>query len=685
MKKRKTNLTFALKIVLLSIFFTLTHSSCEKDEFIEMPQTNNINYNIQRLSFEKLKEDTEFNNVSYAFKLQEETTELLARKTTKKNDFEIDFSSAKKLTTKDGVSFTFLINRNKKKENTFENLVIEKNANGDITGYIVRYEGNEFWNELSSEPFKGKVSISPYADNLQQLIQKINKKYAFRNPAECGRIHFFSIFVEYSCTSAHHHGVGEGCECNGLECDPPHTEVYTFQSFVPCNDFSSPVGVGDVGDGSSGGGGSGGFGDSGGGNSGSGTAILGPNGINVPNREYLVNGVNATYANKTTYENYFHKSWQLFNFFETTNFVKYQKPQNKPIYKAFKDLTAQILNDKHSISENEFRVLYANQKFIIDILDRVNFDFSALPVAQQKEISKRATFNAIFHYTNSILAQYWPKNDEEWAVIGSLFEQFLPELALGFIPGSSIIDVVKGIDQGDTVAVAIGIAGVIVDAFGGTIFKGLSKVGRIAYKVFKSFKLTYKFVKVLGKALKTGLKVTLDGTTVILKKSGTEIARIANNILTFNYKGFGGKIITTPNKTTTVIGKWKNGTDDIINSGLSKSGKNTGGINALSEIPNPKWNDQQIWDNINEPWLKKAASRKDVIRAVSDPLKPSNVFKNLTNVPNSVFNNPNSLANYLKNLSDPNMLKNLSFYGREIKWLFENGYIFNPSNFKFIK
>ncbi|PIV97663.1 MAG: hypothetical protein COZ16_06820 [Flavobacteriaceae bacterium CG_4_10_14_3_um_filter_31_253] len=59
-------------------------------------------------------------------------------------------------------------------------------------------------------------------------------------------------------------------------------------------------------------------------------------------------------------------------------------------------------------------------------------------------------------------------------MIGNLFAQFLPELALGFIPGSDIIEVIKGANQGDAVAVAIGLAGLIVDAFGGTILKGLT-------------------------------------------------------------------------------------------------------------------------------------------------------------------------------------------------------------------
>ncbi len=67
-------------------------------------------------------------------------------------------------------------------------------------------------------------------------------------------------------------------------------------------------------------------------------------------------------------------------------------------------------------------------------------------------------------------------------------------------------------------------------------------------------------------------------------------------------------------------------TRKIIDGAIEKFGKNTGGINALSETPDPNWNDQQIWDNINEPWLRDAANRNDVIRVVSDPNNPINLI-----------------------------------------------------------
>lgn len=90
------------------------------------------------------------------------------------------------------------------------------------------------------------------------------------------------------------------------------------------------------------------------------------------------------------------------------------------------------------------------------------------------------------------------------------------------------------------------------------------------------------------------------------------------------------------------------GTSEIISTGLSKSGENIGGVNVLSESIPAGWTNQQVWDNVNEPWLRAAVSRDDVIRVVSDPLKDSNIFRLSDGIPSSVFSNPTSIADYLK-------------------------------------
>lgn len=148
--------------------------------------------------------------------------------------------------------------------------------------------------------------------------------------------------------------------------------------------------------------------------------------------------------------------------------------------------------------------------------------------------------------------------------------------------------------------------------------------------------------------VKYGLKIITDNNVIKILSNGDEIANVVNKIMTFKYNGFGGNIITNPNKTTTVIGKWTNGTEKIINAGLSKSGKNVGGINALNVVTDGL-TDDQIWNQINKPWLDKVIQRGDVIRIISDHSSQLNLFNN--GVP--------------------------SFFKREIDYLISKGYRIN--------
>ena len=48
-----------------------------------------------------------------------------------------------------------------------------------------------------------------------------------------------------------------------------------------------------------------------------------------------------------------------------------------------------------------------------------------------------------------------------------------------------------------------------------------------------------------------------------------------------------------------------------------------------------------------------------------------------------ILTNPELIANYLAALEDINIIKRMTFYGREIKLLSENSYIFDVSIKKF--
>ncbi len=97
------------------------------------------------------------------------------------------------------------------------------------------------------------------------------------------------------------------------------------------------------------------------------------------------------------------------------------------------------------------------------------------------------------------------------------------------------------------------------------------------------------------------------------------------------------------------------------------------------------WPDQRIWDEVNLPWLKKAMERGDVIRAVSDPLDVKNLFKSIDNIPPGVLTSPELLIDYLKNLDDPDVIKVITFYGREVQFLLKNDYSFDIVSKTFVR
>lgn len=50
-----------------------------------------------------------------------------------------------------------------------------------------------------------------------------------------------------------------------------------------------------------------------------------------------------------------------------------------------------------------------------------------------------------------------------------------------------------------------------------------------------------------------------------------------------------------------------------------------------------------------------------------------------------IFSSPERLAGYLKNLKDPSLIEDLSFYGREIMHLSKNNYLFDAKSKAFVK
>lgn len=206
--------------------------------------------------------------------------------------------------------------------------------------------------------------------------------------------------------------------------------------------------------------------------------------------------------------------------------------------------------------------------------------------------------------------------------------------------------------------------------------KGLKIVRNVSKATFVVIKIGSKSYVI--DTVKTGIKIVTDNNIIkFISKSGDEIGRVIDGILTYRYTGFGGQIITKANKTTTLIGKWDGQLANIWKTGLVKHGQNIGGLNVLGKLP-PNWDVLSVaqkWAN-NKLWLNRAIARGDIIRATANPLDINNVFYIKNGISQTNFPTINHLKNYLLNLPS-NQIDNLSYYGREIRHLFQNGYNFD--------
>jgi hypothetical protein len=167
----------------------------------------------------------------------------------------------------------------------------------------------------------------------------------------------------------------------------------------------------------------------------------------------------------------------------------------------------------------------------------------------------------------------------------------------------------------------------------------------------------------------------------------------APNYITANVSS-GARIISNPNKTATIVGNFqrypynlqgmsgdmKNLIEEICgNLKTQQFGAKKNGFNVLNVADERVLDWSTFWDDFNKPWLQEAINRGDDIWSATNPLEVNLLFKNLDNVPVSSISTPLNLANYLKNLNDPLVLKELTGFGKETQLLSKNGFIFDPS------
>ncbi|PQJ74159.1 hypothetical protein [Polaribacter gangjinensis] len=605
MKTEKINLTKLFKIGILSFCISLLFSSCENDEFIinSSNQEKNTSYsqktfgNIQKT--EKFKEA--FNKV-FKTKKQALTSDNRLKTVMEVNyGFTIDTNAVNIISSDKFTSYTMLIHRSVNDETFYENLIIQIDSLNNTKAYILKYKlRSQLTPHEDHHSFEQdtEITVTPIIyDNTQSKIIE-----------ECR-----TIWVTY-CPYQFEHVAGPSCYNHPERLyQKPKSECITY------DDGPDTIDTG------------------GGGTSGGSTGVGGGSSTSIYTTPIISNiSPIKFYEIITSFEDAINFVPSRFESVETQ--FSYLGAVGKFLKQTEFYELGEVLFDlsinQTTVNQNEAALMASKTVEILNLIKNID-NFDQLSISSQKIVATNSLFLSLLPNVTSIVGQYWPKNDEEWMVINDLIKQFLPELILGFVPGSSALDVISGINKADAITVTLGIAGLLVDAFGGSIFKGFAKASKVVLNAFTSFKIIYKYAKTIRIALKNGLKITLDNNTVkLFNKTGNEIGSVLSNVLRLKFPAYGGDIISHPSKTTTIIGKFAkdqpNGTDALIKSGLTESingvtSKTT--FNVLNEVPNPNWTtDQQIWDNINEPWLRDAASRNDIIRVISDPNNPINLI-----------------------------------------------------------
>lgn len=117
-------------------------------------------------------------------------------------------------------------------------------------------------------------------------------------------------------------------------------------------------------------------------------------------------------------------------------------------------------------------------------------------------------------------------------------------------------------------------------------------------------------------------------------------------------------MLPNPDKTTTVLGRYSDDMEHIINDlgvgdvNINGLTSNQGGFNVLNITES--YNYEEFWDLYNKPFLDAALERGDDI-LLATKVSPTSIYKNPA-------------------LSNPDVWDNLTGFGREIDYLLNHGY-----------
>jgi hypothetical protein len=257
MKKEKNKLTNLLKLGFFLFGMSLLLWNCEKitETDLEHAHQEMNELKIITLNLEKAKKIPDFMEISNKFKASylfdnEIVKDDLKLKSKQKDEFTIDFNEFKRIEYEGLISYTFLIKRaNIKEEHLTENLVIEKKGN-KVRGYIMKYRESSYYQKNNQKYLRTKISKTPYKENLEDVLKKINTNLQAKMSCE-----YEMIVTPRDCTYHGKFSTNRACWNNR------DNNYYDVSVNLVCTDSGSDGGdgftdFGDPNDSSSGGGGS---------------------------------------------------------------------------------------------------------------------------------------------------------------------------------------------------------------------------------------------------------------------------------------------------------------------------------------------------------------------------------------------------------------------------------------------
>lgn len=546
----KQSLRNYLKIGILIFGISLLFQSCSKDEIIDLQEFKNNNIIVESVSFNEIESNPLFGNIISS---KTSKIDIYKSKTSSKsknyNDYNILTDDISKASYKEYQAYTFRIKNPNQPLFTFDNYIIQKNHDGTIEEFILRYEYDQL--EFVKNNSKKFLSVSKF-DTDYNFISSSSDTSAISNKSSSKSSLSAKSSGDCTVNFVVYHRIPDGREFvfrEGSICQHPGECTVIIEYTITCTGGGGGgPGIGGVtggpnGETDTGGRFVGGLPDNGGTNTPI-TTMPPPAG-----QEEDYNVIDVLSEIIETPLSTFPSEGDIN--YQTSALIGYLMEINQP---AFQDISILLANNLYNSNLNgtDRTNLWLKSKAIYDIVknnnptssNSFNMFFSRLDKSEQESLTKNIMETALFSSVKSIVGESWPQNAEEWGVLFNIMGPLLLEIGIEFLPGGGVFnsgkDALEGLSSDDYTAAVIGVVGIIME------FVPWAKLAKIATKIydvgksaFKIFKIAYNFLESIATAIENGIKTVLDSSGILklIDNSGNQVGRIANNVMEVSKHG----------------------------------------------------------------------------------------------------------------------------------------------------